>query len=292
MIKSMTGFGAHTFENHLVKVITEVRAINSKTQDFSVRLPKSFQDKETELKTFLSQSLERGKVSVNIEFSRKGGEKPRLTINKDLFRAYYADLEENAKHVGAPMNDALRLVLQMPEVYEADTDSNQIEEEWEWVLGCVRQAVHKCNDFRVAEGAILQKQLEDCIDKIRLLSQKIAEIDADRLQKIRQRMYEKVAEHVASKAIDESRFEQELIYYIEKLDISEEKVRLNAHLDYFLETMHSPEANGKKLGFIAQEIGREINTTGAKANDAQIQRWVVEMKDELEKIKEQSMNVL
>ena len=145
---------------------------------------------------------------------------------------------------------------------------------------------------RAAEGKILQSQIETCINKIKDLSAKINAHDPQRLEKIRERIRERVQEHLKNKDIDEVRFEQELIYYIEKLDISEEKVRLAAHLDYFIETMNSPEANGKKLGFIAQEIGREINTTGSKANDAQIQRWVVEMKDELEKIKEQTLNVL
>lgn len=288
----MTGFGTVNFENDNVAISVEVKSINSKSQDFSFKLPRAFQDKEAEVKTFLGQTLERGKVSIAIEFSRKGVVKPKLTINPGIFKAYYEDLKANSEAVGASANDILRIVTSLPEVYDVDKTDNEIQKEWEQVFLAIKEATKKCDEFRAAEGKILQSQIETCINKIKDLSAKINAHDPQRLEKIRERIRERVQEHLKNKDIDEVRFEQELIYYIEKLDISEEKVRLAAHLDYFIETMNSPEANGKKLGFIAQEIGREINTTGSKANDAQIQRWVVEMKDELEKIKEQTLNVL
>ncbi|MFN0047671.1 MAG: YicC/YloC family endoribonuclease [Cytophagales bacterium] len=292
MLKSMTGFGTVIIENDTASISVEVKSVNSKSQDFSFRLPRIFQDKEAEVKTFLGQTLERGKVSISIDFSKKGTFKPKLTVNSEIFNAYYQDLKKNADAVGADTHELMRIVTSLPEVYDVDKADGEIEHEWEIVFGAIKEAVKKCDEFRLTEGATLQKQIESYINKIVDLSAKINAQDPIRIEKMKERIRERVQEHLKTKEIDETRFEQELIYWIEKLDITEEKVRLKTHLDYFIETIHSPEANGKKLGFIAQEIGREINTTGSKANDAQIQRWVVEMKDELEKIKEQTLNIL
>jgi len=288
----MTGFGTVIIENDAVSITVEVKSINSKSQDFSFKLPRIFQDKESEVKTFLGQTLERGKVSISIDFAKNGVLKPKISLNTEIFKAYYEDLKRNADLVNASTNELLRIVTSLPEVYDVDKSDSELQHEWEQVFGAIKEAVKKCDEFRLKEGGTLQKQIESYIYRIVELSNKINQQDPIRLEKIKDRIRERVQEHLKTKEIDESRFEQELIYYIEKLDITEEKVRLKSHLDYFIETMQSPEANGKKLGFISQEIGREINTTGSKANDSQIQRWVVEMKDELEKIKEQTLNIL
>lgn len=292
MLKSMTGFGSAIIENDLISLSVEVKSINSKSQDFSFKLPRIFQDKESEVKTYLGQTLERGKVSLSLDFSKKGIAKPKLAINSAIFKAYYNDLKKNALEVGASENELMRIVTSLPEVYDVEKTEEEVKHDWDVVFEAIKEAVKKCDEFRVSEGATLQKQIENYVAKIVALSAKIDEQDEIRLAKVKDKLRERVQEHLKSKEIDEDRFEQELIYYLEKLDITEEKVRLKSHLDYFLETIHSPEANGKKLGFIAQEIGREINTTGSKANDALMQRWVVEMKDELEKIKEQTLNIL
>jgi len=292
MLKSMTGFGAASLDNDTVSIMVEVKSINSKSQDFSFRLPRTFQDKEIDVKNLLGQTLERGKVSLSIDFSRKGSMKPKLTINPVLFKAYYDDIKKNADAVGIHSPEILRIVTGLPDVFDVDKTDEEIAHDWDTVFVCIKDAVHKCEDFRKSEGKVLQNQLANYIAIIQDRLNKIAEQDPQRITKIREKLTSKVEEFIASGKIDNSRFEQELIYYIEKLDITEEKVRLQTHLDYFMETMGKDDANGKKLGFISQEIGREINTIGSKANDASIQKWVVEMKEELEKIKEQSLNVL
>jgi uncharacterized protein (TIGR00255 family) len=288
----MTGFGIVSLENDQVSISVEVKSINSKSQDFSFKLPRSFQDKESEVKLYLAQFLERGKVNIAIDFSRNNETKVKLTVNQELFKAYYQDIATSAALVGASTNDLLKIVLGLPEVFDVDKKEANLEEDWLLINQTLKEAVHKCDEFRKAEGKTLQKQLESYIFKIDGLLEKIIEQDPIRIAKVREKIYSKVEEYANSGKLDNARFEQELIYYIEKLDITEEKVRLKSHLVYFLETMQQPDANGKKLGFIAQEIGREINTIGSKANEAYIQKWVVEMKEELEKIKEQSLNVL
>jgi uncharacterized protein (TIGR00255 family) len=288
----MTGFGVVSLENDQVSISVEVKSINSKSQDFSFKLPRSFQDKESEVKLYLAQILERGKVNIAIDFSRNNETKAKLTVNQELFKAYYQDIAASAALVGASTHDLFKIVLGLPEVFDADKKEANLEEDWLLINQTLKEAVSKCDEFRKAEGKTLQKQLESYIYKIDGLLEKIIEQDPVRIAKVREKIFSRVEEYANSGKLDTARFEQELIYYIEKLDITEEKVRLKSHLDYFLETMQQPDANGKKLGFIAQEIGREINTIGSKANDAYIQKWVVEMKEELEKIKEQSLNVL
>jgi uncharacterized protein (TIGR00255 family) len=292
MLKSMTGFGSATLETESISISVEVKSINSKGQDFTIKLPKAFQDKELEVKNLLSQTLERGKVSLTVDYAKKGNIKPKVSINKELFKAYYTQLKDAADSVQADTSDLVRIVCTLPDVFEQDKTDESLTEDWNQIFAQIKIAIQKCDEFRIAEGAVLQNQLAECVQKIRSLSNQIQEKDADRLTKIRTKIAEKVKESIEEGKIDENRFEQELIYYIERLDISEEKVRLNAHLDYFEETMNASDANGKKLGFISQEIGREINTTGSKANDAYLQKLVVQMKEELEKIKEQTLNVL
>lgn len=292
MIKSMTGFGVSSSETENMHIQVEVKSINSKSQDFSIRLPKKYQDKEYELKTILTQVLDRGKVSLQIDVVSKGKVKPKLTINPDIFKFYAEDIKANAKASQIDDSQILQVLMSLPEIFDSEKTDNQADNSWMDVLNCIQIALLGCANFRNDEGKKLQDQITNCLAIIEDRLQKIATTDGERLVKIREKIKNKLEEFTPSEKIDANRFEQELIYYIEKLDISEEKVRLKTHIDYFLETMQSNDANGKKLGFITQEIGREINTIGSKANDAYIQKWVVEMKDELEKIKEQCMNVL
>ncbi|MDX2188341.1 MAG: YicC/YloC family endoribonuclease [Bacteroidota bacterium] len=292
MLKSMTGFGISSVENDVYSISVEIKSVNSKSQDFSFKLPKNFQDKEVDVKTLLGQTLERGKVSVNIEFARKGNIKPKLVINPDLFKAYYEDINKNAQAVGINTNDILRTIIGLPDVFDVDKSDKDLDHDWETLFGIIKDAAVKCNAFREKEGAALTKMLLSYIGKIESLLEKIIEQDPKRIEKIREKIKTRLEDVIPIDKIDQNRFEQELIFYIEKLDIEEEKVRLKNHLEYFAETMKEKEGNGKKLGFIAQEIGREINTIGSKCNDSIIQKCVVEMKEELEKIKEQTLNVL
>ncbi len=297
MIKSMTGFGAATVEKENVTVTVEVKSLNSKFLDVNFRLPKNFSDKEIELRNLLTQSLERGKVNLSIDVQRNGEVKSKVTINRELVGAYYRDLQETALAMGADtMHDLFRLALLMPDAYtsEASTEETRLEAQREWDLtrAATEKALEECNRFREQEGKTLGQKFLEYTERIGGLLQRIAEQDPQRVKTVRERLQKHVTDLMTDEQFDRNRFEQELIYYIEKYDISEEKVRLKTHLDYFLEVLQAPDANGKKLNFIAQEIGREINTIGSKANDAVIQRYVIEMKEELEKIKEQSLNIL
>jgi len=288
----MTGFGASTKENENIVVAVEVKSLNSKSLDLSLRLPKHLNDKEFEIRNLLSTALERGKVNLQIDITTKTDLKPKLQVNLPMVKQYYEDLLNTALVLGAPTNDILRMALSLPEAYISDDKLNDKEEEWSFILEIFTEALAAMNVFRLDEGAKLQKDLEQNLASIAQLLEKIEAKDGERMQAVRDRLRKNLDELFEKSKIDENRFEQELIYYIEKLDINEEKVRLKSHLNYFTEALHSSEANGKKLGFIAQEIGREINTIGSKANDAVVQQMVVQMKEELEKIKEQSLNIL
>lgn len=288
----MTGYGNFTQENDQFKVVAEVKSLNSKFLDLGFRVPKEFSDKEFELRNLVSSLLERGKITVSVEIQEKGEVKPSVSINRDLVKQYYKDLLETSKLLNAPDSDLLRIALSLPKAINMDLDIKDNTEEWNQVFLAVKQAMVKCDEFRKQEGASLALKLKEYIDKIELCLAKVTEFDPQRIAAIRERILQHFEDFKMGDSVDQNRFEQELVYYIEKLDISEEKVRLKNHLDYFMETMNSTEGSGKKLGFIAQELGREINTIGSKANDASIQRYVVEMKEELEKIKEQVLNIL
>ena len=296
MIKSMTGFGTATVEKEGFSVTVEVKSLNSKVLDASFRLPRNLSDKEIELRNLLTQSLERGKVNLTVDVQRTGEVKPRVSVNRDLVRAYYRDLVATAAELGASSNECFRLALQMPEAYSFESNGEESRqaaaEEWAHVRTATEQALRECNHFREQEGSALEIKFYEYTDRIRTLLARVDERDPHRIAAVRERLRKHVADLVTEEQFDRNRFEQELIYYVEKYDISEEKVRLITHLDYFREVLRAPDANGKKLNFIAQEIGREINTIGSKANDAEIQRCVIEMKEELEKIKEQSLNIL
>jgi uncharacterized protein (TIGR00255 family) len=288
----MTGFGAFSAENDTLFVAVEIKSLNSKFLDLNLRLPKDFLDKEVEIRNYINQTIERGKVAFSIDVQNKVLVKPKVFVNKELLKLYFEDLQASAAYVGAESTDLFKLALQMPKVIESDYATEENPEEWAFILSVIAQAVEKFNAFRIQEGKAIADKFREYIQVIDAQLQLVTEKDPQRVESIRNRIQTHLEEHLKSESIDKNRFEQEMIFYIEKLDISEEKVRLKNHLNYFLETLQSKDSNGKKLGFIAQEIGREINTIGSKANDSDIQRFVVQMKEELEKIKEQSLNIL
>ena len=286
----MTGFGSAETESSDYRIKIEVKTLNSKFLDFSPKLPRELSDRELEVKGIITNYLKRGKVSLTIEIIPLGLDEPNIHINEELFKSYYKQYEKLAGEVDANPKDLFRLALHSPDVIVADESSSF--QDWDIVKSALESALDKCNNFRSAEGETLQKNLESYIDGIAAGLKEVTARDPERIRLIRERITGNIDEIRDKTQVDQNRFEQELIYYIEKLDITEEKVRLGRHLEYFKEVMDAKESQGKKLGFISQEIGREINTIGAKANDAVIQRAVVQMKDDLEKIKEQSMNII
>jgi uncharacterized protein (TIGR00255 family) len=291
MIKSMTGFGKSVTEIPGKKITIEIRSLNSKSFDLNLRLPYLYKEKELELRGDLSKQIERGKLDVTI-FTESTQETSPVVINKTLAKRYYQELKELSKEIEGEDKNFLSLVLKMPEVMKSEKEIAELDKnEWNQVKGAIGKALEAFQKFRSDEGKVLEKEFKTRIDTIAKLLKDVVSNDAKRIKNIRTRIEKNLDELVEKEKIDKNRLEQELIYYIEKLDITEEKLRLKTHLDYFLKTMQEP-SGGRKLGFISQEIGREINTIGSKANDASIQKFVVEMKDELEKIKEQLLNVL
>ena len=292
MIKSMTGYGVAGFENEHLAIQVEVRTLNSKMLDLSIRSPRQFADKESEIRNRAQAILDRGKVSISIDFLVKGNQSLPVQLNEDLFKTYYATFERLAASVGEEGTDLFKLALQAPQVMVSTTMDREDSEDWAQVKVALEEALIRCESFRVDEGASLFVKLKENIDLIRQGWQAIKAEEPNRKEKIQSRIRGHFSQWMDEHAFDANRFEQELIYYFEKIDINEELVRLDTHLDYFMKCMDTEVSQGKKLGFISQEIGREINTIGSKANDAGIQKLVIQMKDELEKIKEQSLNVL
>ncbi len=287
----MTGFGSIQIDNDDHSVSVEVKTLNSKFLDITIRLPRQFNDRELEIRNLISQKIVRGKVTMNVDFEPKGELAPKAHFNKQLFSQYYNQLEELANEVGGSHESLVRIAIQQPEVVESASPEVS-EKQWEVLADCCSKAIDSCDRFRSNEGINLEEVLVNGVKEIKKLKEQIAQIDSQRVDQIKSRITNNLEETIGRDRIDENRFEQELIYYLEKLDISEELVRLDSHIEYFLEVIGNGESNGKKLGFIAQELGREINTIGSKSNFAPMQRFVVEMKDELEKIKEQTLNVL
>lgn len=289
MIKSMTGFGKATGELQGRKVTVEIKSLNSKQMDLSVRMPSIYKEYEIPLRNILTKRLERGKVDFLLYTESVEGETSN-NINQTVLETYYKQISQSAENLGIPVpSDWFSTLLRLPdamkhEVQEADS------EEWTEVQKIIDKAVDLLTEFRKQEGEMLNKLFNEKISNIAALLLEIDKYDSDRIEKIRAR----ISESLESLNIDydKNRMEQELIYYIEKLDVNEEKVRLDNHLKYFIETLQQGSGQGKKLGFIAQEIGREINTLGSKSNNADMQQIVVRMKDELEQIKEQVLNVL
>ena len=291
MLQSMTGYGKSETVFASKKIIAEVKSLNGKQADISTRLASQYKEKDLELRTLVAQKLARGKADLSVSIENRP-EEGAAVINTSLFAAYKRQITEIAEATGTELpQDMFATILRMPDVMK--TEQNGLsEDEWTAVKACVEDALDKLVEFRMHEGAGLEKFFTERLDIIEsLLHDEVPKYEKSRIDKIKARMCENLAE-IQSKAYDENRFEQELIYYIEKLDISEEKQRLQKHLDYFRSAMRENESQGKKLGFVAQEMGREINTLGSKANHAELQIVVVKMKDELEKIKEQVLNVL
>nr|WP_294896805.1 YicC/YloC family endoribonuclease [uncultured Pedobacter sp.] len=291
MIKSMTGYGASVTDLANGKYTVEIKSLNSKFLELNIKLPKAFSDKEFFLRNECSKLLERGKVMLSISADVTDAGSKAATINKDLFAHYYAELKSIGKTIGDDANNLIPVVLNLPEVVKYDENSVS-EEEWKLMLDTFYKAVDNFQTFRSDEGAVLENDLTGRIKSILDFMALVERDEPNRVPAIKEKLNTMLADAVGKENVDQNRLEQELIYYIDKLDITEEKVRLKSHCNYFIETLKNKDANGKKLGFISQEIGREINTMGSKANDANIQRYVVGMKEELEKIKEQLLNVL
>ena len=292
MVKSMTGFGSSKTKVGAHEVNVEIRSLNSKFADVSVKLPISLSKYEINIKKQVSDQLLRGKVNVAIDIV---SEDQSLTgiYNYDLLRVYYAELTKIADELNANKSELLKLALQSPGVTGA-TEKEWPEEILAKMMDCIAEAVDDCDEFRMTEGAELESKLNLYLAGIERALVSIKDLEEERILRLESKLRDglKELENTGNFEADKNRFEQELIYYIEKFDINEEKVRLNKHIAYFKEVLLQNEPNGKKLGFISQEMGREINTIGSKANHAGLQRLVVQMKEELEKIKEQLLNIL
>ncbi|MBI4932140.1 MAG: YicC family protein [Bacteroidetes bacterium] len=287
MIKSMTGFGKANVSLRGKKISIEARSVNSKGLDTNFRLPNIYREKETELRNFLSDKLKRGKVDISIS-SDNSSEIKTVLLNKTVAKSHYKELKSLCKELKLDDAEMLLAILRMPDVFKTGKEELN-EKDWKQILSGIGKAVNELDKFRTTEGKSLEKDLRNRLGIIAELLGFVEKLDKERIPFIKEKIRKQVAE--LTDKIDQNRFEQEIIFYSEKLDITEEKVRLKTHCDYFLKTMSENEC-GRKLNFISQEIGREINTIGSKANDAEMQKIVVQMKDELEKIKEQLNNVL
>ena len=287
----MTGYGKAECLLPDKKLTIEIRSLNSKQMDTNTRLPSLYKEKELEIRQMITAGLERGKVECSFHYELSGNAASGA-INEEVVKGYYEQLYKISGELGLPTStELLATVLRMPDTIRTEK-ADLKEEEWLQVRDAIGKALDHVQEFRNQEGLSLDKDMRLRVESI---SEKLAQIgkhEAARLEQIRERITGKLDELMKKDAVDENRFEQELIFYIEKIDISEEKVRLANHCNYFLETMEDADPAGKKLGFISQEMGREINTLGSKANHTEIQKLVVEMKDELERIKEQVLNVL
>ncbi|NQZ43064.1 MAG: YicC family protein [Flavobacteriaceae bacterium] len=285
MIQSMTGYGKHSVQLPTKKITVELKSLNSKNLDINARIPQGYREKEVALRKEIADVLVRGKVDFSL-FVEITGEVTTAEINQGAVKKYMDSLRQIATGDEVKL---LELALRMPDTLK--TDKEDIDpEEYEQIRGALKMALKAIANFRTEEGRVLEKDFQQRLAALNALLESVKEMDPQRLDTIRERLQKAVAELQVE--VDKNRFEQELIYYLEKYDITEEKVRLANHLSYFKENLESNDSNGKKLGFISQEIGREINTIGSKANYAPMQQLVVQMKDELEKIKEQMLNVL
>lgn len=287
----MTGYGKAIANIGNKKFTVEMRSLNSKQLDLSVRMPGVYREKELQVRNELSKLTDRGKIEFSI-YCETQGEDSSNTINKNIAIGYFNQIKELAAELQINLNDeVIHTVLRMPDVMK--TERQELDEtEWKEVWNIAKEAIAKFDNFRQTEGSTLQKEVSDRINVILDLLTQVEPFELSRMETVRERISKSLADFAGNENVDKNRFEQELIYYMEKLDISEEKLRLKTHCDYFNETMDKEINQGRKLGFITQEIGREINTLGSKSNQADMQKIVVRMKDELEKIKEQVLNVL
>lgn len=287
----MTGYGKAIATYGNKKICAEIKSLNSKAMDLSTRIAPLYREKEMEIRTLIAQSLERGKVDFSL-WIEEDSATLATPINKGLVESYYRQIKSISETTGIPEpEDWFATLLRMPDVLTRTEIKELSDEEWNVARGAVIEAIERLMEFRQQEGAALEKKFNEKIDNIASLLASIAPYEQERTEKIRERILENLQKSLGVE-YDNNRFEQELIFYIEKLDINEEKQRLTNHLKYFRETMQDGHGQGKKLGFIAQEMGREINTTGSKSNHAEMQNIVVKMKDELEQIKEQVLNVM
>ena len=286
MIQSMTGFGKSTLLLTQKKITFEIKSLNSKTLDLNTRIPQAYREKELQIRKQIADTLERGKIDLTLTIENTS-DKNSTIINADIVKGYINQMLQIIPN--ADTTELLKMAVRMPDALVIPTEEIQ-EEEYKQIENIIQQALAELKQFRIQEGKNLQKDFELRIENIKKLLVELEKLDPERLLSVRERLEKSVAE--IAERVDENRFEQELIFYFEKLDITEEKVRLSNHLNYFLQTLNEPQSNGRKLGFIAQEMGREINTLGSKASHAGMQQIVVLMKNELEKIKEQVLNIL
>ncbi len=289
MLLSMTGYGRAT-QNFQDKTITvEIRSLNSKFTDIRLKIPQNYRDREAEIRRIVSEKAERGKMEFSLDVKSMRGDE-EYSLNLPLFRKYYEELKKLSEELDMPDGDFMQAILKMPNVV-APEENYLDDEEWKFVLQTIDEALEKFMSFRLTEGKAMEDDLQQRIKTIQDLLSQLDPFEAERITKLRQRLYQNLEEYLGKDKIDENRFEQEILFYLEKIDVNEEKVRLGQHCIYFLEELKKKNTSkGRKLSFISQEIGREINTLGAKAYSSDIQRLVVNMKDELEKIKEQIAN--
>ena len=292
MLKSMTGFGkaVNQFENK--KITVEIKSLNSKQADIIAKIPSLYKEKEMELRNMLTKALNRGKIELSVWIDQNNLEK-NIKLNKVVIKNYYQQLIEVTESLNRNVDNEqiLEIIMRLPDVMKTEVKELD-EKEWLIIKKTVIDAISEIEKFRAQEGNVLELDFGQRIKQIQSLLVQIEPFAESRIEKVKERIKQNFKENLKEVDADNNRFEQELIYYLEKLDITEEKVRLSNHCSYFIETMNEDDSQGKKLGFIAQEIGREVNTIGSKANHADIQKIVVQMKDELEKIKEQLLNVL
>lgn len=291
MIKSMTGFGKAVFELRNRKVVIEIKSLNSKQLDVNARIANGFREKEIEIRNLLSTQLQRGKVDFSMTVENTG-DSSNYSINKELAKKYYRELKAlTAEFEEKDFSDYLLVLMKMPDVLVSENEEIS-EQEWQQLFETIGQAINDVETFRIAEGKSLEKELLYRNQKILSQLDEITPFEKQRMENLKVKISRDLYDIVKKEDIDKNRFEQEVIYYQDKLDITEERVRLKKHCEYFVETLNESESQGKKLSFITQEMGREINTLGSKAGEANIQKIVVQMKDELEKIKEQLFNIL
>lgn len=285
MIQSMTGFGKSTLQLPTKKISIEIKSLNSKSLDLNARMPNQYREKELDMRKLIASSLMRGKVDFSL-YIETTSDDTTSAINSEVVKSYMQQLKQV---VASDDTELLKMAIKMPDALK--TVREEIDEtEYDSILNTLKDALVEINRFRTDEGKALEDDFNLRISNIKNLLEEVIKIDPDRINQVKERLRKGIEE--LKESVDENRFEQELVYYIEKYDITEEKTRLDNHLSYFTETINSADSNGKKLGFISQEIGREINTIGSKSNYAPMQQLVVQMKDELEKIKEQLLNVL
>jgi uncharacterized protein (TIGR00255 family) len=291
MLQSMTGFGKAKGQFQNKKITIELKSLNSKNLDIYARIPSEYKQYEIELRKIIGSNLDRGKVECTINVESNGILNDGL-INRELIKSYYQQTKQIADDLNLSTEKMLPALMKMPDVFSTPQVEEASESEWKSIKTILDEAIYNINNFRLKEGGFLQKEFTERIQAIQNAFNQVSKFEKERIESIKSRIENNLIEFVGGDKVDKNRFEQELIYYIEKIDIAEEKHRLQNNLDFFIETLNEDKSQGKKLGFIVQEIGREINTLGSKSYHSDMQKLVVEMKDELEKIKEQILNTL